>query len=63
MKNIYNIKNIHDHEINNIAEYNLIHDMLNYSKRIKNNNSHYYHILNVCMDICRGKKNYKEFQI
>ena len=42
MKNIYDIYDVHDNnEVNYIAEYNLLNDLLNPSKRVKNKNSHY----------------------
>ena len=41
---------IHDNKVNNIAECNLLHDMINPSKHTKNINSHYSPILHVCMN-------------
>ena len=41
---------IHDNEVNNIAECNLLHDIINPHKRAKNINIHYSPILHVCMD-------------
>ena len=41
---------IHDDEVNNIAECNLLHDIINPHKRAKNINSHYYPILRGCMN-------------
>ena len=41
---------IHDNEVNNIAECNLLHDITNHPKRAKNINSHYSHILHACMN-------------
>ena len=32
------MKNIQDNDVNNIAEWNLIHDIINLSKRTKNDN-------------------------
>ena len=52
---------IHDNEVNNIAEWNLLHDMINPSKRTKNINSNYSHILNGCMNICKGKSKVNNF--
>ena len=36
---------IHENKVNKISEYSLLHDIINPSKRIKNINSHYSHIL------------------
>ena len=47
LKYIYDIKrlnsmnHIHDNKVNKISELNLLHDILNISKRTKNINSHY----------------------
>ena len=40
MKSLNIINQIHDNEVNNIAECNLLHDIPNLSKRIKNINIH-----------------------
>ena len=36
---------IHDKEVNNLSEYNLLHDIINPPIRAKNINSHYSPIL------------------
>ena len=45
---------IHDNNVNNVNELNLLHDILNPSKRTKNINSHYCPILDVCMNTRRS---------
>ena len=52
---------IHDKEVKNIAELNLLHDTINTPKRDKNINSHYYPILRGCINIRRGKAKFKNF--
>ena len=54
---------IHYKCVNNIAECNLLHDVLNPSKRIKYINSHYYHIIHRCINTRMGREKYKYFQI
>ena len=54
---------IHDNEANSIAEWNLLHDIINTSKRAKNINSHYSPILNWYMIIIKGRVKFKNFQI
>ena len=50
------VKNcLHNNEVNNIAECNLLHDIINPTKRVKYINSHYSPILHVCMNIRKGK--------
>ena len=46
---------MHNNEVNNIAECNLLHDIINPTKRVKYINSHYSPILHVCMNIRKGK--------
>ena len=41
---------IHNNEVNNITERNLLHDIINPPKRTKNLNSHYSPILHGCMN-------------
>ena len=61
LDNIYDTKilndmdSIHDNKVNNIAECNLPHVILNPSKCTKNVNIHYSTILHGCMNIRRGK--------
>ena len=54
---------IHNNEVKNIAECNLLHDIINPPKRAKNLNSHYYPILHVCMNTRKGKAKFKNFHI
>ena len=54
---------IHDKDTNNIAECNLLHDILNPFKRTKNINNYDSPILNVFMDTSRGRAGYKNSQI
>ena len=49
------MNHIHDNEVNNIAECNLLHGILKFSKLPKNMNSHYSPILHVCMNTSKGK--------
>ena len=50
---------IHDNKVNNIAEFNLLHDIINPSKCTKKWDSHYYPILHVCMNTIKGKAKLK----
>ena len=51
-----NIKDcVHDNNVNNIAECNLLHDMLNPSKFSKTINSHYSPKLHRYINTCRGE--------
>ena len=60
-KNSFGIENrndmtrIHNNEVKNIAEYNLLHDIINTPKRTKYLNIHYSPILHVCMNTRKGK--------
>ena len=51
---------IHNNEVNNIAKYNLIHNIINPPKRAKTVNSHCFPILNVCMDNKKIKEKFKK---
>ena len=46
---------VHDNNVNNIYEYNLLHDILNPSKFARNIKSHYSPILHGCTNTFRGK--------
>ena len=63
MKILNDINHIHDNKVNSIDEFNLLHDILNPSKRTKNVNSYYYLILHGCMNTHRGKLKNKNFRI
>ena len=54
---------IHNNEVNNIAECNLLHDIINPPKPTKNLNSHYSPILHGYMNTIKGKANFKNFRI
>ena len=54
---------INDNEVINIAEWNLPHDILNYSKQTKNVNSQYFHIIHGCMNTHRGELILKNFRM
>ena len=54
---------IHENKVNKLAEFNLIHDILNPSKRTKNMNRHDYPILQGYMNIRKGKEKFKTFSI
>ena len=47
---------IHDNEVNNIPEYNLLHYLINPPKHTKHLNSHYSPILHGCMNTKRAKQ-------
>ena len=48
---------IHNNDVNKISECNLLHDILNPSKRTKNINNNYSPILHVCMNTRKGREN------
>ena len=54
---------IHDKEVNKIAEYNLLHDIINPPKRIKFLNSHYSPILHGFISTRHGRAKFKNFWI
>ena len=54
---------IQNNEVKNISECNLLHDIINPSKRTKNLNSHYSPILHGCMNTRKGKSKFKNFRI
>ena len=41
IKNLNDMTRIHDNEVNNISECNLLHDIINHPTRAKKINSHY----------------------
>ena len=61
MKSLNDMNRIHNNKVNNTSGWNLLHAILNSSKRTKNMNIHYYPILHVCMNTSRGKAKFKEF--
>ena len=52
---------IHEDEVNKISECNLLHDILNPSKRTKSISSHYSPILHRCMNTKKGREKFKNF--
>ena len=54
---------IHWNKVNKLDEYNLLHDIINPQKRTKILNSHYYPILQGCMNTRKGKAMFKTFLI
>ena len=50
---------IHDNEVNNIAECNLLHDIINPPKHAKNINSHYSPILHKFLSTRKGISKFK----
>ena len=50
-------------KVNQIAEVNLLHYILNPSKRSKNINSYYFPILHACMNTQKGRAKFKNFRI
>ena len=51
---------IHNNEVNNISECNLLHDMVNPPKHAKKLNSHYSPILHGCMNTGKGTTKFKK---
>ena len=58
MRILNDMNPIHDNKINNIAEYNVLHGILNNSKGTKNINHHYLPILRGCMNTSRILESY-----
>ena len=54
---------IHDNEVKNISECNLLHNIINPHKRAKNINIHYSPILHGCMNTRKGIEQLKNFRI
>ena len=54
----YDMTGIRNNEVNNIAECNFLHDIIDPPKRDKNLNSHYSPILQGRMNIRRGKSKF-----
>ena len=51
-----------NNEVNNIAEFNSLHDILNTSKRTKYINIHYYPILHGCMNTRKERVKFENFE-
>ena len=54
---------IHDNEVNNIAEYNLLHDIINPCHFTKHLNSHYSPIIHECINTRKSKAKFRQFRI
>ena len=54
---------IYDNEVNNVAEFNLLHDIINPPKRAKNVNIHYSPIIHGYLNIKNGRAKFKNFRI
>ena len=54
---------IHVNKVNNMAEYNLLHAIVNPYKCTKIINSHYYDILHRCMNTHKSKSKFRNFLI
>ena len=54
---------IHNNEVNNIAERNLLHDTINPLKRAKALNIHYSPIIHGWVNTRKGKAKFKNFRI
>ena len=54
---------MHNNELNNISECNLLHDISNPPKRAKKLNNHYSTILHGCMNTIKVRKKFKNFCI
>ena len=52
---------IHGKKVNKLAECNLLHDIINHPKRTENLNSHYYPIIQGCMNTKNGKAKFNNF--
>ena len=54
---------MHNNEVRNIAEWNLLHDVINPPKRAKKLMRHYSPIIHGCMNTIKGKVKFKNFCI
>ena len=54
---------INEKEVNETAEYNLLHDIFNPTKPAKNLNSHYSPIIKGSNNTRHGREKFKNFQI
>ena len=62
IKILNSMKHINDNEVNNIAEWNLLHDILNPYKHTKNINSHYNPIIHGSLNTYKGRENLRAFE-
>ena len=63
MKSLIDMNHIHDNEVNNIYECNLLHAILNTSRSTKNISIYDYTFLHGCMNTCTGRAKFKDFGI
>ena len=63
MKSFNDMNRIHDSTVNNVSEFDLIHDILNTSKLIKYMSIHYYPILHGGINRHRGRVKHRNFRI
>ena len=69
LENVYdkkisnNMNRINDKYINNIAEFNLLHNVIDYYKCTKNINTHYSFTIHGCMDTRMGEEKHKKLYI
>ena len=61
IENINDMTRTHNNEVKNIAECNLIHNIINPPKRAKILNSHYSSIIHRCMNTRKGGAKFKTF--
>ena len=54
---------IHDKEVNNISEFNLLHDISNPTKVTQNLKRHCCPIIHRCMNTRRAKERFRNFRI
>ena len=54
---------IHHNEVKNIAEWNLLHDIINTPKHARKLKSHYSPILHGCMNTRKDKEMFKNFAL
>ena len=54
---------IHINKVNKLSEWNLIHDIINRHKLVKNLNIHYSNILQGCTNTRKGTVKFKNFRI
>ena len=59
----YDMTRINDKEVNKIAEWNLLHNIINPTKHAATLNSHYSPILHGCMNSRKIRANFKNFRI
>ena len=63
MENHNDMTRIYDNKVNKIAECNILHDIINPSKRTKKLNIHQSPITHECMNTRKGKSMFKNFRI